>query len=89
MNKQTLDYITLKPIAERFKEVAASITDDEIRSLIKQELREQIHDQVAFGPIVGEWVDTWVEDEDNCEFVMKCIKESIETKFFEKEKRRY
>ena len=29
MTNQTQDYITLKPIAERFKEVAMSISDDE------------------------------------------------------------
>jgi len=39
---QTRDYITLKPIAERFKEVAATISDDKIKCLIKNELREQI-----------------------------------------------
>ena len=38
MTNQTQDYITLKPIAERFKEVAMSISDDEIKSIIKEEL---------------------------------------------------
>lgn len=42
MTKQTQDYITLKSIAERFKEVAATISDSEIASIIKEELREQI-----------------------------------------------
>lgn len=35
MTNQTQDYITLKPIAERFKEVANSISDEEIKSIIK------------------------------------------------------
>ena len=35
MSRQVQDYITLKPIAERFKEVAMSISDDEIKALIK------------------------------------------------------
>lgn len=32
MNRQTEDYISLKPIADRFKNVANSITDNEIRN---------------------------------------------------------
>ena len=42
MDNQTQDYITLKPIAERFKEVAMTISNDEIKAIIKVELREQI-----------------------------------------------
>ena len=57
MTNPTQDYITLKPIAERFKEVAMSISDDEIKSIIKEELREQIRNQVNFGSTIGQWVD--------------------------------
>ena len=42
LSKQTEDYIKLKPIADRFKEAAMSISDDEIKAIIKEELREQI-----------------------------------------------
>lgn len=82
MTKQTQDYVTLKPIAERFKEVAMSITDDEIKSLIKEELRNQIRDQVDFGYTIGQWVDDMLEnDESWTELVISCMKESIINKF--------
>ena len=81
MTDQTRDYITLKPIADRFKEVASTISDDEIRSLIKEELREQIRNQVEFGSTIAEWVETYFEDDDTCEFVKKCFMDSIKKKF--------
>lgn len=81
MTEQARDYITLKPIAERFKEVAATISDDEIRSLIKEELREQIHSQVEFGSTIAEWVDTYMEEDEMCELVRKCLVDSIKKKF--------
>lgn len=82
MTKQTQDYVTLKPIAERFKEVAMSITDDEIKSIIKEELRNQIRDQVDFGYTIGQWVDDMLEnDESWVELVISCMKESIRNKF--------
>ena len=60
MNKQTENYIILKPIAERFNRISASITDEEIRTLIKQELRDQIKG-VNFGFLIGEIVDEWTD----------------------------
>lgn len=81
MNNQTQDYIVLKPISEKFKDVAASITDDEIKYIIKEELRKQIENQVELGRTISKWVDDWLEDTNNCDFVMNCIKNSIEDKF--------
>lgn len=81
LSKQTEDYIKLKPIADRFKEVGTSISDDEIKAIIKEELREQIRNQVEFGTVINEWTEIWLEDENNCEFVMRCIKDSIQNKF--------
>ncbi len=82
MTSQTQDYITLKPIAERFKEVANSISDEEIKSLIKEELRKQISSQVNFGSTIAQWVEDMLEDDDSwIELVMKCMKESIKNKF--------
>lgn len=82
MTKQTQDYITLKPIAERFKEAAMSISDDEIKAIIKEELREQIRTQVNFGSIIGQWVEDMLEnDESWVELVISCMKESIKNKF--------
>lgn len=82
MTNQTQDYITLKPIAERFKEVANSISNEEIKSLIKQELREQIRTQVDFGSTIAQWVDDMLEDDESwVELVISCMKESIKNKF--------
>ena len=86
MSRQVQDYITLKPIAERFKEVAMSISDDEIKALIKEELREQIRSQVDFGRTIGEWVDNMLTDDESwVELVISCMKESIKNKFKQSE----
>lgn len=82
MTRQTQDYITLKPIADRFKEVANSISDEEIKSLIKEELREQIRSQVDFGSTIAQWVEDMLEDDESwVELVISCMKESIKNKF--------
>lgn len=82
MTNQTQDYITLKPIAERFKEVAATISDDEIKSIIKDELREQIRTQVDFGSTIEQWVEDMLNDDESwVELVIDCMKESIKNKF--------
>ena len=82
MTNQTQDYIILKPIAERFKEVAATISDDEIKSLIKEELREQIRTQVDFGTTIAQWVEDMLNDDESwVELVINCMKESIKNKF--------
>lgn len=81
MSKQVQDYISLKPIADRFKEVANTISDDEIKSLIKEELRSQIRDQVEFGSVISEWVEEMLEDDDMCELVRNSLTESIKNKF--------
>lgn len=82
MTKQAQDYIILKPIAERFKEVAMSIPDDEIRDIIKDELRKQVREQFNFGYTISEWVNTMLED-DNLwvELVRSCMEKSIKEKF--------
>lgn len=82
MTNQTQDYITLKPIAGRFKEVAATISDDEIKSIIKDELREQIRTQVDFGSTIAQWVEDMLNDDESwVELVIDCMKESIKNKF--------
>lgn len=82
MSNQTQDYITLKPIAERFKEVATTISDDEIKLLIKEELREQIRTQVDFGSTIAQWVEDMLNDDESwVELVIDCMKESIKNKF--------
>jgi glyceraldehyde-3-phosphate dehydrogenase/erythrose-4-phosphate dehydrogenase len=42
MEKQTENYIILKPIAERFNQVANQISDDEIKYIIKEAMKDQI-----------------------------------------------
>lgn len=77
MSKQAEDYIKLKPIADRFKEVAMSISDDEIRQIIKDELREQIRKQVNFGYNLENLTEEWFEDVKNQDFVLDTLKEGI------------
>lgn len=78
MDKQTQD----KSIAERFKEVALGISDEEIKQIIKDELREQIKNQVDFGSTIGEWVEVMLEeDEEWIELVRDCMRKSIKDKF--------
>lgn len=76
MSNQTESYIVLKPIAERFSRIASEITDDEIKSLIKSEMREQIR-SVNFGDTIGEVIAEWFEQEDTTEFIWKTLNDSI------------
>lgn len=81
MNKQTADYITLKPLADRFKEVLESISDDEIRGIIKQSLKDRIDEQLRGIEIpLEEIVSEWFYDEMNVEWVINTLKDSIENR---------
>lgn len=79
MSEQTESYIVLKPIAERFSRVASEITDDEIKQIIKSELRNQVS-KVNFGDILGEVVDDWFEQDDTGEFIWNTLQESIKNR---------
>lgn len=79
MNNQTESYIVLKPIADRFSRIASEITDDEIKSLIKSEMREQIR-AVNFGETIGEVIVEWFEQEDTADFIWKTLSESIKNR---------
>ena len=81
MGNQTADYITLKPIAERFKEIANNISDEEIKILIKEELRHQIKEQVEFGETIAEWVHEMLEDDSWKDLVEECMERCIKEKF--------
>lgn len=79
---QTQDYITLKPIVDRFKEAASKITDGEIEWLIKDELRQQIREQVHLAYTVNSLLDKILEDEDYWTgLIKKYLKEQIEECF--------
>lgn len=80
MTNKTETYIALKPIAERFSRVALEITDDEIKHIIKNEIREQVN-KIDFASTIQIIVDEWLEDESNIEFINRSLKESIKNKF--------
>ena len=79
MSNQTESYIVLKPIAERFSRVASEITDDEIKNLIKSELRDQIK-ALRFGQVLGDVIDEWLEQEDIADLIYKTLEDSIKNR---------
>ena len=86
MNRQTEDYISLKPIADRFKDAANSITDDEIRNMIKNSLQRQIDEQLNLGLDnlgcrVTDIIDNWFDDYNNGDFVITLIQNDLKKKF--------
>lgn len=81
MAKQTEDYLSLKPLAERFKEAANKITDEELDYIIRSKIKEQIENQInfsSFGIAMEEVIENWFEDNENCNFVLDALRESIE-----------
>ena len=70
---------TLTIRAERFSRVASEITDDEIKQIIKSELRNQVS-KVNFRDILGEVVDDWFEQDDTGEFIWNTLQESIKNR---------
>lgn len=81
MTKQTEDYLSLKPLAERFQEAASRITDEELGYIIKSKIEEQIEEQIDFsslGIAIEETVENGFEDNENCNFVLDTLRKSIE-----------
>lgn len=81
MTKQTEDYLSLKPLAERFQEAANRITDEELDCIIRSKIKEQIEEQIDFsslGIAIEEAVENWFNDNENCNFVLDTLRESIE-----------
>lgn len=80
MSEQIRDYISLKPIADRFREVAETFDDKEIREIIESEMKNQIKKQLDFADL-GSWIETiledWLDEEENVFFVRDLIKKSI------------
>lgn len=88
MNKQTENYIALKPLANRFAEVSNSISDEDIRWIIKDTLREKISEELSNIEIpLEEIVNEWFEDETNVEWIVDTLRESIEKRLYNKESR--
>ena len=61
MSEQTENYIVLKPIAERFNRIANELTDEDIRNIIKSELRNQIQ-KLDFTSEIETIVEDYIED---------------------------
>lgn len=80
MSEQIRDYISLKPIADRFREVAETFDDKEIRKIIESEMKNQIKKQLDFADL-GSWIETiledWLDEEENVFFVRDLIKKSV------------
>lgn len=51
MKKQTEDYLSLKPLAERFRELANRITDEELDCIIRSKIKEQVEEQIDFSSL--------------------------------------
>ena len=80
MTKQTEDYLSLKPLAERFQEAANRITDEELDYIIRSKIKEQIDEQIdfsSFGTAIEEVIENWFEDNDNCNFILDTLRESV------------
>ena len=71
MTKQTEDYLSLKPLTERFQEAANRITDEELDYIIKSKIKEQIEKQIdfsSFGTAIEEVIENWFEDYEKYSF---------------------
>ena len=74
MTKYTENYLILKPIADRFNRVASEISDDDIKYIIKQVMREKIADAINFDcvtDVLQEWVDN------NSDTIIHAMQDSI------------
>lgn len=78
MTQQSENYLILKPIAERFSRVASEITDDDIKHIIKQLMREKISDALDFS-VVQEKLNDWVDD--NSDKIVHAMQEAIMRRF--------
>lgn len=76
---KTESYIVLKPIAERFSRIASEMTDDEIKTIIQSEMREQLR-RVDFGNQFAMIVDEWFEDPDNVDMIIDTLSKSVKDK---------
>lgn len=88
MNKQTADYISLKPLADRFREVANQITNEEIDYMIRDELRQTIREQISDIDTctyrLDDLIETWFDDQKNIDFIVDTLKGSIKDKLYNK-----
>lgn len=87
MNNQTADYISLKPLADRFRKAAESINDDEIKDIIKSKIEEKVEEQLRGSDVsLYTILEEWFDDDNNILWVMSTLKDSIENKLYGKKK---
>ena len=87
MNNQTADYISLKPLADRFRKVAESINDDEIKDIIKSKIEEKVEEQLCRSDVsLYTILEEWFDDDNNILWVMSTLKDSIVNKLYDKKK---
>ena len=83
MSKQTEDYISLKPIADRFREAAKSISDEEMREIVKDGLLSKVREELDCMELpLEEIVESWFEDEKNVAWILNSLKESLENRLY-------
>lgn len=78
MTQQAESYLILKPIAERFSRVASEITDDDIKYIIKQVMKEKISDALDFS-VVQEKLTDWVDN--NSDQIVHAMQDAIMERF--------
>ena len=79
MNNQTADYISLKPLADRFRKAEESINDDEIKNIIKSKIEEKVEEQLCGSDVsLYAILEKWFDDDNNILWVMSILKDSIE-----------
>jgi len=74
ISEQTEHYIVLKPLAERFNRIASEITDNEIRNIIKSEIKEQLR-KVDFSETVNEIIENYLNE--NSDDVLSMYKNGL------------
>lgn len=86
MNQQTADYISLKPLADRFREVANRITNEEIDYMIREGLRRTIREQISNTDActyrLDEVIEEWFDNQKNIDFILDTLKGSIKDKLY-------
>ena len=87
MNNQTADYISLKPLADRFRKAAELINDYEIKDIIKSKIEEKVEEQLRGSDVsLYTILEEWFDDDNNILWVMSTLKDSIENKLYGKKK---
>ena len=74
MTHQTENYIILKPIADRFNRVAAEITDNDIKYIIREVMKEKISESIDFS-VVEEKLTGWIDN--NTDQVVHAMQDAI------------